>query len=66
MEFEVKHGRSRILLASDGLLKYAPVDRICTLATRGTVAEAANALANCVRLPSGAFHDDVTVVIVSE
>lgn len=66
VEFEVERLGKHVLVGSDGLFKYAPVDRICALATRGTVAEAANALANCVRLPSGAFHDDVAVVIVSE
>ena len=65
VQFEVKRLGNTVLLASDGLFKYAPVDRICTLATRGTVAEAADALANCVRLPSGALQDDVAVVIVS-
>ena len=64
--FEAECLGNHVLLASDGLFKYAPVDRICALATRGTVAEAANALANCVQLPSGTFHDDVAVVIVSE
>ncbi len=54
--FEVERLGNRVLLGSDGLFKYAPVDRICALATRATVAEAANALANCVRLPSGAFQ----------
>jgi PPM family protein phosphatase len=65
VEFEVECFGNRVLLGSDGLFKYASVDRICALATRGAVAEAANALANCVRLPSGALHDDVAVVIVS-
>jgi PPM family protein phosphatase len=65
VQFEVKRLGNTVLLASDGLFKYASVDRICTLATRGTVAEAADALANCVRLPSGALQDDVAVVIVS-
>ncbi len=65
VQFEVKRLGNTVLLASDGLFKYAPVDRICTLATRGTVAEAADALANCVRLPSGALQDDVAVVVVS-
>ena len=64
--FEAERRGDRVLLASDGLFKYAPGDRICALATRGTVAEAANALTNCVQLPSGGFHDDVAVVIVSE
>ncbi len=63
--FEAERLGNHVLLASDGLFKYAPVDRICTLATRGAVAEAANALANCVRLPSGALQDDVAVVLVS-
>jgi serine/threonine protein phosphatase PrpC len=66
VEFEVDRLGNHVLLGSDGLFKYAPVDRICALATQGTVAEAANALANCVRLPSGALQDDVAVVIVSE
>jgi serine/threonine protein phosphatase PrpC len=64
VQFEAERLGNRVLLGSDGLFKYAPVDRICALATRATVAEAANALADCVRLPSGAFHDDVAVVIV--
>jgi len=54
-----------VLLASDGLFKYPPLDRICTLATHGSVANAADALVDCVRLPSGALQDDVAVVIVS-
>ncbi|MGO8854582.1 MAG: protein phosphatase 2C domain-containing protein [Steroidobacteraceae bacterium] len=66
VQFEAERLGNRVLLGSDGLFKYAPLDRICTLAKRGTVAEAANALANCVRLPSGTFHDDVAVAIVSE
>jgi len=64
--FEAERLGNHVLLASDGLFKYAQVDRICALATRGTVADAANALVDCVRLPSGAFHDDVAIVIVSE
>jgi PPM family protein phosphatase len=65
VQFEAERFGNRVLLGSDGLFKYAPADRICSIATRGTVAEAANALANCVQLPSGAFHDDVAVVIIS-
>jgi serine/threonine protein phosphatase PrpC len=66
VEFEADHRGSRILLASDGLIKYAPADQVCAIAMRGSATEAANELANCVRLPSGAFHDDVAVIIVSE
>jgi serine/threonine protein phosphatase PrpC len=65
VEFEAEHDGGRILLASDGLFKYATANRICTLATQGSATEAADALVNCVRLSSGAFQDDVAVVIVS-
>jgi serine/threonine protein phosphatase PrpC len=54
----------RLLLASDGLTKYATAERICSLAMQGSVAQAADALANCARLPSGGLQDDVAVVIV--
>jgi hypothetical protein len=40
-------------------------ERICSLATKGTVLEAVNALANCVRMPSDGLQDDVAVVLVS-
>jgi serine/threonine protein phosphatase PrpC len=65
VQFEAERGGGRLLLASDGLVKYATVERICALAIQGTVSEAATALANSVRLPSGALQDDVAVVIVS-
>jgi serine/threonine protein phosphatase PrpC len=63
--FEAEFGDGRLLLASDGLFKYATAERICSLAMQGSVTEAADALANCVRLPSGRLQDDVAVVIVS-
>ena len=66
VQFEAERLGRRVLLGSDGLFKYAPSDRICALATRGRVAEVANALANYVRMPSGGFHDDVAVAIISE
>jgi serine/threonine protein phosphatase PrpC len=63
--FEAELVGCRLVLGSDGLFKYATAERICGLAMRGSVAEAADALASCVRLPSGRFQDDVAVVIVS-
>ena len=66
MQFEAEAPGNRLLIASDGLFKYATAERICDLAMQGPVVEAADALANCVRLPSGAFQDDVAVVLVSE
>lgn len=55
----------RFLAGSDGLFKYAPLERICALAAGLPAAEAAHALAECARLPSGARHDDVAVVVVT-
>jgi serine/threonine protein phosphatase PrpC len=53
----------RVLLASDGLLKYAASQRIRDIAASGPLNEAALALVNCVRLRSGTLQDDVAVVI---
>jgi len=63
--FEADLTGGRLVLGSDGLFKYATAERICVLAMQGSVAEAAEALANCVRLASGGLQDDVAVVVVS-
>jgi serine/threonine protein phosphatase PrpC len=63
--FEAELAGERLVLGSDGLFKYATAEQICALAMQGSVAEAADALANCVRLPSGGLQDDVAIVIVS-
>lgn len=65
VEFEALHEGGRVLLATDGLLKYAEADQICAIVARGTAADAVNQLVDLVRLPTGGFHDDVAVVIVS-
>jgi serine/threonine protein phosphatase PrpC len=65
VQFEAELNGGRLLLASDGLIKYATVEQICAIATQGPVAEAADALANCVRLPSGAVPDDIAVVVLT-
>ena len=62
MQFEAELNGGRLLLASDGLIKYSTVEQICALATEGTVSEAANALTNSVCLPSGALQDDVAAL----
>jgi serine/threonine protein phosphatase PrpC len=62
--FDANPCGGRLLLATDGLVNYAPVDRIRALAVQGSVAEAAAALADCVRLPAGGLQDDVAVVLV--
>ena len=64
VEFEAELRGGRLLLATDGLTKYVTAERICALATKGSVVKAADSLTACVRLPSGGLQDDVAVVIV--
>lgn len=53
----------RLLLASDGLLKYSPRDRLLAAANEPRLSEAVNALIETVRLRSGALPDDVAVIL---
>lgn len=52
-----------LLLASDGLLKYAPAEPIYRIAQELNLETAAASLIECVRLPSGALWDDVAVIL---
>jgi hypothetical protein len=49
----------RLLLATDGLFKYARPDDIRKNAARGV-----DALIDSVRLKSGALHDDAAVILI--
>ena len=64
VQFEAAPRGGRLLLGTDGLFKYAHAERICALAMQGSVATAADALANAVRLTSGGLPDDVAVALV--
>ena len=56
---------SRILLvATDGLFSYAKPAALCEILAGGDVQVAARRLVASVQLPSGAFPDDVSVVLV--
>lgn len=52
-----------LLLASDGLLKYAPRERIIEVARGGDLHAAGQELADLPRLRSGALPDDVAVIL---
>ena len=52
-----------ILVASDGLVKYAPYARICEIARWPNLPEAAKALIDLVRLKSGSLQDDTAVLL---
>jgi serine/threonine protein phosphatase PrpC len=54
-----------LVIATDGLFKYASVDAIAAAVRTAPDAEsAARRLESLARTPSGAYHDDVAVVIV--
>lgn len=59
-------GGGTLLVASDGLLRYAKRDDIVRLAQGADIAAAAKALIELVRLPSGQLPDDVSVVLCRE
>lgn len=54
----------RVLVASDGLFHYAPIEKIWQAAMTGTVREAAARLVSLVRLPGGSLCDDVSIALV--
>jgi PPM family protein phosphatase len=54
----------RVLVASDGLLKYAPRDRIHAAAFEPRIDRAADALVAAARLPNGALQDDLALVLL--
>jgi hypothetical protein len=56
---------ARLLVATDGLLKYCPRSEIHRIAAVGDVQEAVDALILKVRLRSGGFQDDVAVALAS-
>jgi len=58
--------RGRLLLATDGLLKYVECAEIVRLALAGSVDHAARTLVDRARLPRGGFQDDVAVILCED
>jgi serine/threonine protein phosphatase PrpC len=58
-------GGARLLLATDGLLKYASPERIAATCRTPDLSESARQLIELVRYPSGDLPDDVTVILAS-
>jgi serine/threonine protein phosphatase PrpC len=52
-----------LLIASDGLFKYADADMICQAAREADIETAADRLLNLVRLRSGKLQDDVAILL---
>ncbi len=57
-------GHRTLVVASDGLWRYARSAEIAAAARLPTLEEAAAALLALVRLPSGGLQDDVGIVLV--
>jgi serine/threonine protein phosphatase PrpC len=54
----------RLLVATDGLLKFAPRAELAKRALVGTLEEAIHGLIDSVRLKSGGLQDDVAVALI--
>jgi serine/threonine protein phosphatase PrpC len=52
-----------LLVATDGLIKYAQKEKICQIVLENDFEEGAKLLTECVRYPSGNLPDDVTVIV---
>jgi serine/threonine protein phosphatase PrpC len=55
--------RGTLLLATDGLSKYADTARLCAIARGGCLDQLPRELIEAVRLPSGTLQDDVAVIL---
>jgi len=55
--------RGRLLVASDGIFKYARREDLATCALAGALEDAVTALIDAVRLRNGRLQDDVAVVL---
>jgi serine/threonine protein phosphatase PrpC len=56
----------RLLIATDGLFKYATESEIASRAMDGSVNEAVEKLIAGVRLRSGALQDDVGIILIED
>jgi serine/threonine protein phosphatase PrpC len=61
--FRAERPRGTLLVASDGLVKYAPRDRICRLALEKDLPSAGRKIVDLARLRSGQLQDDVSLVL---
>jgi serine/threonine protein phosphatase PrpC len=62
--FERRRLDGVLLVATDGLFKYASPGRIASTVRAGEVSRASERLTALVQLPSGGYQDDVAVVVI--
>lgn len=63
MAFGALQRSSRLLIASDGLLKYVAREKIWQLGRADRLEPAADSLVAAARLPGGGLQDDVSLVL---
>jgi hypothetical protein len=61
--FEADTRTGRLLVATDGLLKYASLDKIASVARQGKLETAARNLVDLVRLRGRLLRDDVALIL---
>ncbi len=61
--FQCDWNEGTLLLGTDGLFKYADAARIAEIARHSDLEQAAQQLIELARLPSGAFQDDISVLL---
>jgi len=63
VSFECTARDGRLLLATDGLFRYASAEKIGAVALQDGLEASAKNLVNLVRLPSGQLQDDVAIIL---
>lgn len=63
ISFERRHDFKTLLVATDGLSKYARLEKICEIVCQADLQKAVSGLVDAVRLPNGKLQDDVGIVI---
>lgn len=63
--FRLAHSGGILIVATDGLFKYAPAWRICEMAVAQPPEVASRSLIDMVRMPNGRLQDDVGLVVCS-
>ncbi len=58
-----RNSAGTLVVASDGLFKYAASERICAAARKDDLSKIASELLGLVRLPTGGLQDDVAVLV---
>lgn len=62
-QFRAALAGATLLIATDGLFKYAAAEKICGIARQADLQLAATALVDLARLPTGGLWDDIAIIL---